>query len=629
MSKKTAKIVEESSQEIPTEGLALHVAHPNSAIYLTGKYLTVDLETTSLDYGDPRNTNNRLLLAVAKRWDGKRLVAWGSEFEQQELKRWIDEADFVVAQNTKFELGWFYRMGWDLTKILPYCTVIGKYVYDGNRHSKRDLNSLAKFYGVAGKHEHVASLIALGVDPSDIPPSWLEEYCIQDVEAEEQIFLRQRKQLGEMGLIPATYTRNIFTPVLVELEARGMQLDPERVRIIYNNYNKKYLDLQRQLNEYTEGINQDSPKQMAEFLYDRLGFSEPTDFRGNPIRTDSGRRTTNKDDLKLLKPRTKRQREFIELYLKYGEAKAKVTKYLQKFVDCCEQDGGWLQANFNQCVTKTHRTSSSGTKHKIQFQNMDRNLKPIFTTRKKGWKFGEADEAQLEFRVAVFLGNDRQGRKDVEAKADVHRFTASVLHDVPEEEVTADWRQDAKPDTFKPLYGGTSGTPQQQKYYKAFKEKYSDIAKVQEGWTHEVLKNKKLVMPHGFIFYWPFCKMTNRGYITETSKIYNAPVQHFATAEIVPIGVTYLWHRMKAAKTESFLVNTVHDSANAEICPGEEQIFTELSQQAMSNDVVWYLKTVYNIDFDVQLDAEVSIGTHWNEKGDWQKKWLITNEERA
>lgn len=611
-----------SKNIIEEQKLPKHISNPDPQIYLKGKYVVCDLETTNLDYGDPRNTNNRLLLAVAKRWDGQRLVAWGSEFAQQRLKQWIDEADFVVAQNTKFELGWFYRMGWDLTKILPYCTVIGKYVYDGNRHSNRDLDSLARFYGVGGKESYVARLISLGVNPANIPASWLEEYCIQDVEAEEQIFLRQRQQLNELKLLPATYTRNIFTPVLVELEARGMQLDPERVKIIYNNYNKQYLQLQKELDEYTEGLNQNSPKQMAEFLYDRLGFSEPKDFRGNPIRTDSGGRTTDKDDLKLLKPRTKRQREFLDLYLRYGETKAKVTKYLQKFLDCCEQDGGLLQANFNQCVTKTHRTSSSGTKHKIQFQNMDRNLKPIFTARKKGWKFGEADEAQLEFRVAVFLGNDRQGRKDVETGADVHRFTASVLHDVPEAEVTADQRQDAKPDTFKPLYGGTSGTPQQQKYYKAFKEKYKDIAKVQEGWTHEVLKNKKLVMPHGFIFYWPYCKMTNTGYITETSKIYNAPVQHFATAEIVPIGVTFLWHRMKVAKTESFLVNTVHDSANAEIAPGEEEVFTKLSQQAMSPDVVWYLKKVYNIHFDVRLDAEVSIGTHWNEKAGWKEKWL-------
>jgi DNA polymerase I-like protein with 3'-5' exonuclease and polymerase domains len=267
---------------------------------------------------------------------------------------------------------------------------------------------------------------------------------------------------------------------------------------------------------------------------------------------------------------------------------------------------------------------------------MDREFKPLFAPRRKGWKMGEADEAQLEFRVAVYLGDDRQGREDVRNNADVHSFTASIVfadswvaagasRESPEGDKI---RTESKTHTFKPLYGGRSGTPEMVAYYEAFRKKYPDLAQTQEGWTYEVLKNKKLVMPHGFVFYWPDTRMSRSGYISNTTSIYNYPVQHFATAEIVPIGVTYLWHRMRIQRMQSFLVNTVHDSAIGEVHPDEQDLYRNLAGVALSKDVVEYLQLVYQIDFDVPLEAEVSFGDHWAEKKNWAGKWLATKEEK-
>lgn len=151
------------------------------------------------------------------------------------------------------------------------------------------------------------------------------------------------------------------------------------------------------------------------------------------------------------------------------------------------------------------------------------------------------------------------------------------------------------------------------RYYAAFREKYSGVTAAQEEWKREVLRTKKLVLPTGFVFYWPDTRMQADGFITNSTNICNYPVQYLATGEIVPIGVTILWHRMKVAQMESFLVNTVHDSAIAELCPGEEEQYRELCEQAMTADTYEYLETVYGIRFNVPLGTGCEWGVHWSE----------------
>ena len=73
-----------------------------------------------------------------------------------------------------------------------------------------------------------------------------------------------------------------------------------------------------------------------------------------------------------------------------------------------------------------------------------------------GGELVEIDSSQLEFRVAGFLSKDQKVYEDVKNDVDVHAYTASIL---------GVSRQDAKADTFKPLYGGLMGTPKQVQYY--------------------------------------------------------------------------------------------------------------------------------------------------------------------
>jgi DNA polymerase I-like protein with 3'-5' exonuclease and polymerase domains len=179
------------------------------------------------------------------------------------------------------------------------------------------------------------------------------------------------------------------------------------------------------------------------------------------------------------------------------------------------------------------------------------------------------------------------------------------------------------------VYGGHSGTKRQVAYYKAFREKHKGISKAMEDWISEVYRTKTLTMETGMKFYWETSKFNARsgklirpdGRPVDQS-VCNTPVQYLATGEIVPLSVVYTYHLMKAAEMEGFLINTVHDSVISEIPPNEKELFEEIAVLCMEDVIYWYLKEMYEIDFNIPLEAEVEIDTHWANNPYWEEEFL-------
>lgn len=619
-------------------------------IYESNNYVVLDWETTNLDKGFAGNPANRIVLAT---WllgqdhkgmgssrsggigslVGKQNGVYfkqGSEFEQGELVEAIRSADFIVAHFAKFELQWLVRAGMDISRILPWDTVLGEYVLAGNRRRDNSLDAVAKRRGLGeGKESLVAALISGGICPSEIPEQWLIEYGCQDTSLAHEIFLQQRKEIADAGLLPVMYTRCLTTPVLADIELNGLQLDSERVKDEYGKALKSFQSARRALDGKTGGINLGSWKQVAKYLYDDLGFEELT-RNGKPDRNPGGGRKTDGETIERLVATTAPQREFTEIFGKFSKIDFR-REYLEKLLACCNEEGGLLYANINQAVTQTHRLASSGKKYKVQIQNIARDLKKVFKARLPGWLVGEADGAQLEFRVAAHLGRDQVALADIRnPKFDAHYQTAERILKKARELISKDERSDIKPFTFKPLYGGMSGTDEQRAYYRFFQEKYNGIYKVQEGWSYLVLRDKMLTTEWGLKFYWPDTKLEvnakgGKGYIKNRTSIFNYPVQSLATAEIIPIALVYFWHKAKALKLRLFLTNTVHDSINCELPPEEEEIFRDLSEECFTIDCFRYLDVVYRVRFTVPLGAETKVGTHWSEGK--ERKYDLDPEE--
>jgi DNA polymerase I-like protein with 3'-5' exonuclease and polymerase domains len=582
-----------------------HLAALNPWVLMSDSYVVLDVETTNKNYGDASIADNRLVVTVFREAGRSVHYTTRDEFHLTDLVKLVEQADLLVAHNAKMELKWLSRMGADLTKIMPYCTMIGEHVLAGNRQVAKGLGAVATRYGQGTKDPYVDKLMRRGVCPSEMPFSFVRQRCVKDVQQTEQIFLQQRKALADAGLLAVMYTRCLLTPVLADIELRGLSLDPVKVAEEYERCRVELSAVREELANLMPGVNPRSGPQMAKFLYETMGFDELR-RAGKPQRTATGRPMTDTATVQKLKCTNKRQSHFQELMKKFSALEAEMTKSLQKFKECCD-NGDLLYAQFNQAVTATHRLSSSGVTYNVQFQNLPRKFKPLFKARNDGWLVGEIDGAQLEFRVAAFLGQDYQAYYDIINGVDVHSFTAQVL---TESGQPTD-RQGAKSHTFKPLYGGQSGTKAEQAYYTAFKKKYPGVAAAQDAWKGEVLRTKKLVTCSGLVFHWPDTKISSDGYISNSTAICNYPVQSLATAEIIPIAVVYMWHTMKVRGLRSFLVNTIHDSAIAEIHPEEVDVMREIGQDCFTTKVYHYLEVVYGIKFNVPLGTGFKAGSHW------------------
>jgi DNA polymerase I-like protein with 3'-5' exonuclease and polymerase domains len=293
-------------------------------------------------------------------------------------------------------------------------------------------------------------------------------------------------------------------------------------------------------------------------------------------------------------------KEFIDAIVRHNA----VSTYLDTFVEGLKNftnDRGFLHPKFMQAVTATGRLSSRDP----NFQNQPRGktfpIRKVVTSRFEDGKIMEIDFAQLEFRTAVYLAQDKQGMEDIQNKIDVHQYTADII---------GVSRQDAKAHTFKPLYGGVTGTEDEKRYYTKFLEKYKDIKVWHEKLQTEAIKYKRVKLPTGREYSFPYAERTPWGGSTYATQIKNYPVQGFATADIVPLACINI-HKMMAEKgCKSLLINTVHDSIVADVYPGEENVMSEIFKLGTSN-VIPSLKKYYKINFNVPLDTELKIGSNW------------------
>ena len=293
-------------------------------------------------------------------------------------------------------------------------------------------------------------------------------------------------------------------------------------------------------------------------------------------------------------------KEFIDAIVRHNA----VDTYLNTFVEGLKNftnEKGFLHPKFMQAITATGRLSSRDP----NFQNQPRGrtfpIRKVVTSRFEGGKILEIDFAQLEFRTAVYLAQDKQGMEDIKNNIDVHQYTADII---------GVSRQDAKAHTFKPLYGGVTGTEDEKRYYTKFLEKYKDIKTWHEKLQSEAIRYKRIKLPTGREYAFPFAERTPWGGSTYGTQIKNYPVQGFATADIVPMACINIYKIMQDKGVKSLLVNTVHDSIVADVYPGEEDVMSKIFNQGTS-DVIPSLKTYYNINFNVPLDTESKIGINW------------------
>ena len=293
-------------------------------------------------------------------------------------------------------------------------------------------------------------------------------------------------------------------------------------------------------------------------------------------------------------------KEFVDSIMRYSAVETYLNTFITGIKDNTREDG-ILHPSFNQHITTTGRLSSS----KPNFQNMPRGdkfpIKKAITSRFYNGKIIEVDFAQLEFRTAVFLAQDKQGMEDIANGVDVHQYTANII---------GCSRQDAKAHTFKPLYGGMMGKKKEKEYYQKFLEKYENIAEWHKKLEDTAIKSKIVRLPSGREYYFPNIYRRKDGSSTQSTAVKNYPVQGFATADIVPIACINVWNLLKENNMKTLLINTVHDSVILDVHPEEYSQVLDCLNQGFSG-IKESLKERFDCDLNVPLDFEIKSGTNW------------------
>ena len=136
-----------------------------------------------------------------------------------------------------------------------------------------------------------------------------------------------------------------LTPVLAEMELAGLDVDPERAKMMYVEYIVKQQELEAQLRTWWDGPLS-SNRDLGKFLYGDLGLPVVAKTATGAPKVDA----TTLDKIQTLHP-------FIPVYMEWSKVEKLIGTFLRPYV---ENGVTSIHASINQTSTQTGRLSISG-----------------------------------------------------------------------------------------------------------------------------------------------------------------------------------------------------------------------------------------------------------------------------
>lgn len=278
------------------------------------------------------------------------------------------------------------------------------------------------------------------------------------------------------------------------------------------------------------------------------------------------------------------------------------------------------------------------------------DIKKHFISRFEGGWIVEADFDQLEVRVLAFLSQDPILIEDLLSGRDMHRWRASELFGLPENEITTEQRRIAKVLSFQLQYGAGAASmaaalelPKDlcQAFVDNFYARYIVVKETQDAWIRSVKKNRvstKERSPKGFpigksifkqvtgreLVFWEQDApqwMVDRGTPTSfpPTDIKNYPVQSLATGDLTALGRGRLMRRLVKEGLiwdNALSIMTVHDSIILDVEGTCMNIASRIMKEELEK-VPAYFEEVFGVPFNIPLPVEIKIGRNWLQMEKW------------
>ena len=513
----------------------------------------------------------------------------------------------LVGQNLKFDLPVLRRHGFSVNDFLAD-TMLLSYVFNstGSRHG---LDYLAKNYldYEPTKFDEVVGTGKKRICFSEVDLEIATEYAAEDADITLRLFkyfsdkLAKEKSLNNL-------LETIEKPALnalLKIETNGVKIDQNFLESYSKELSLRIDKLQKQAYKIAgEEFNLDSPKQLLEILFNKLGL---------PIlkKTPKGQPSTNEETL----VRLSEEYELPKVILEYrGLAKLKST-YTDSLVKMIHNQTNRVHTSYQQAVTSTGRLSST----EPNLQNIPikteegRKIRQAFIAE-PGNIIISADYSQIELRIMAHLSEDKNLTRAFKEGLDVHASTASEIFSIPIDEVSSDHRRKAKAINFGLMYGMSAfgltrqlGIPRQdaQQYLDSYFDKYQGVNAYMESIRGEAKAKGYVETVMGRRVHVPEINSGNglRRQAAERAAI-NGPLQGSA-ADIIKKAMIDVYHWIEDSdfSNEIKMIMQVHD----------ELVFEVKKSKAKNHQdqIVSLMENTFNLSVPLIVEAEA--GNNWNE----------------
>ena len=409
-------------------------------------------------------------------------------------------------------------------------------------------------------------------------------------------------RLGELGMRELFDTVELpLCRVLAEMELAGCRVDARALAQFGAMLAERSAALEQSIYGMAgESFNINSPKQLGEILFGRLGLPH-----GKKTKTGW---STNAEVLEKLRYES----PVVGAVLEYRQLTKLKSTYADGLLKAIDPDGR-VRTSFQMTVTATGRLSST----EPNLQNiptrteLGSEIRRMFVPE-SGCVLVDADYSQIELRLLAHIAGDEGMQNAFRSGGDFHAETASKVFGVPAEQVTPEMRRRAKAVNFGIVYGISAFSLSQdigvsvaeaKEYMEAY---FATFPGVRQYMTDVVERAKET----GFVeTVWhrrrdlPELRSSNFNLRAFGERVaLNMPIQGTA-ADVMKLAMIAVRRRLLAENLQARLVLQVHDELIVECPEAEAERVAALLAEEMEGVAA----------LTVPLAAEAHWGRNWLE----------------
>ena len=516
-----------------------------------------------------------------------------------------ENQDKIVGQNLKFDIPILSRHGIKITKFLAD-TMLMSYVLNSTA-TRHGMDRLAEYYlnYTTTKYTDVTGSASKQISFAQVELGIATDYAAEDADVTLRLYnalspLLKEKPVQQKLLEDLEYP---LVHVLSRVEQNGAKIDKKKLTNHSKELSEKIDELSSSAFKVAgEEFNLDSPKQLLEILYEKLGL---------PVlkKTPKGQPSTNEDTLQRLSE----EYELPKIILQYRTLAKLKSTYTDSLINIENPKTKRIHTSYQQAVTSTGRLSSTEPNlQNIPIKTAEgRRIREAFVPE-KGNILISADYSQIELRIMAHLSDDKNLTNAFNNDIDVHSSTAAEVFGVSIEDVSQDQRRSAKAINFGLMYGMSAfgltrqlGIPrgEAQEYLDTYFARYTGVRDYMDNIKAKAKEDKFVETIMGRRLYLNEINAANglRRQAAERAAI-NAPLQGSA-ADIIKKAMLDIDQLLLNELQEVKMIMQVHDELVFE-CP------KDLADSVMNKMKDIMEKTV---KLKIPLIADAAIGNNWNE----------------